>query len=96
MGQGESLFFCFYFFEKKLLTNKIGCYNLTNQREKPMIKRSSLSNQLSESCGWWNRNSERMGEWTYEGGRKRKRVVTDGKRTRYQSVTVWLYSGKSG
>ena len=56
-----------------------------------MIKRSSLSNQLSESCGWWNRNSERMGEWTYEGGRKRKRVVTDGKRTRYQSVTVWLY-----
>ena len=42
-----------------------------------MIKRSSLSNQLSESCGWWNRNSERMGEWTYEGGRKRN--LLDGK-----------------
>ena len=25
-----------------------------------------------------------FGEWTYEGGRKRKQVVTDGSRTRYQ------------
>ena len=24
-------------------------------------------------------------EWTYEGGRKRERVVTDGDRTRYQN-----------
>ena len=35
-----------------------------------MIKRSSLSNQLSESHGWWDRGSRRIGEWTYEGGRK--------------------------
>ena len=26
-----------------------------------------------------------FGEWTYEGGRKRERVVTDGFRTRYLS-----------
>ena len=57
-----------------------------------MIKRSNPSNQLLESRGWWKRGSRRRGEWTYEGGRKRKRVVTDGVRTRYQSVTVWLYS----
>lgn len=57
-----------------------------------MIKRSNPSNQLLESHGWWKRGSVRMGEWTYEGGRKRKRVVTDGERTRYQSEAVWLYS----
>lgn len=57
-----------------------------------MIKRSSLSNQLTESRGWWERGSVRIGEWTYEGGRKQKRVETDGERTRYQGVTVWLYS----
>lgn len=61
-----------------------------------MIKRSSLSDQLSESRGWWDRDSRRIGEWTYEGGRKRKQVVTDGERTRYQSETVWLYSDMSG
>ena len=64
-----------------------------NQIWKPMIKRSNLSDQLSESRGWWERGSQRIGEWTYEGGRKRKRVEADGERTRYQSVTVWLYSG---
>ena len=56
----------------------------------------SLSNQLTESCGWWKHNSRRSGEWTYEGGRKRKQVEADGERTRYQRVTVWLYSEKSG
>ncbi len=61
-----------------------------------MIKRSSLSDQLSESRGWWERGSRRSGEWTYEGGRKHKQVEADGERTRYQSVTVWLYSGMSG
>lgn len=61
-----------------------------------MIKRSSLSNQLSESRGWWERGSRRIGEWTYEGGRKHEQVVADGKRTRYQSETVWLYSDMSG
>lgn len=61
-----------------------------------MIKRSSLSDRFTESCGWWDRNNKRNGEWTYEGGRKRKRVVTDGERTRYQGEAVWLYSEKSG
>ena len=61
-----------------------------------MIKRSSLSDQLSESRRWWERGSRRSGEWTYEGGRKRKQVVADGERTRYQSVAVWLYSEMSG
>lgn len=61
-----------------------------------MIKRSSLSNQLSESRGWWERGSRRIGEWTYEGGRKREQVAADGERTRYQSETVWLYSDMSG
>lgn len=48
-----------------------------------MIKKSSLTGQLSESCGWWDHNSRAFDEWTYEGGRKRKRVVPDGNRARY-------------
>ena len=61
-----------------------------------MIKRSSLSDQLAESRGWWDRGSMRIGEWTYEGVRKRKRVADDGERTRYQGETAWLCSEMSG
>lgn len=68
----------------------------SNQTDKPMSKRSTRYGHLSESRGWWDRGSRRIGEWTYEGGRKRERVVADGERTRYQSETVWLYSDMSG
>ncbi len=33
---------------------------------------------FSESGGRWERGSTEQGEWTYEGGRKRRRVVPDG------------------
>ena len=61
-----------------------------------MIKRSNPSERFAESCGWWDRNNRWMGEWTYEGGRKREQVAADGERTRYQGEAVWLYSEKSG
>lgn len=48
-----------------------------------MIKNSNLSGQHVESCGWWNHSSKTLGEWAYEGGRKRKQVATDGDRARY-------------
>lgn len=43
-----------------------------------MSKRSRLRKPLTESCGWWEHGRKSLAEWTYEGGRKRKQVVTDG------------------
>lgn len=33
---------------------------------------------LLESRWWWKCGGRAYGEWTYEGGRKRERVVTNG------------------
>lgn len=52
---------------------------------KPLSKRSTRKDNLSESRGWWDHGRALPGEWTCEGGANAgMSVASDGCRTRYQ------------
>lgn len=53
-----------------------------------MTKSSNLNSKLEASLRRCKADSKDFGEWTYEGGRKRELVVTDGAQPLYCELYV--------
>jgi len=51
------------FFYRKCVDKQNQSAIIAITKEKPMIKKSTLSERFSESSGWWDRSSRWKGEW---------------------------------